>query len=57
MEYKQMHEDINKSPFIYYTSPEIFQMEFWNSPEYQQAMKLREGIVEANFTVAIESAG
>ena len=28
---------------------------FWNSPEYQAAIKLREGIVETNFTVAIES--
>jgi uncharacterized protein (DUF1330 family) len=32
-------------------------LKFWNSPEYQEAKKLREGIVEANFTVAIESAG
>jgi uncharacterized protein (DUF1330 family) len=32
-------------------------MEFWNSPEYQEAIKLREGIVESNFTVAIESTG
>jgi uncharacterized protein (DUF1330 family) len=32
-------------------------LEFWNSPEYQEAKKLREGIVEANFTVAIESTG
>jgi uncharacterized protein (DUF1330 family) len=30
-------------------------LEFWNSPEYQEAIKLREGIVETNFTVAIES--
>jgi uncharacterized protein (DUF1330 family) len=30
-------------------------LEFWNSPQYQEAKKLREGIVEANFTVAIES--
>jgi len=29
-------------------------MEFWNSPEYQEAIKLREGVVEPNFTVAIE---
>jgi uncharacterized protein (DUF1330 family) len=28
---------------------------FWNSPEYQEAIKLREGVVETNFTVAIES--
>jgi len=27
---------------------------FWNSPEYQTAMKLREGVVEPNFTIAIE---
>jgi len=27
---------------------------FWNSPEYQKAMKLREGVVEPNFTIAIE---
>ena len=30
-------------------------VKFWNSPEYQEAMKLREGIVQTNFTVAIES--
>jgi uncharacterized protein (DUF1330 family) len=30
-------------------------LEFWNSLEYQDAIKLREGIVETNFTVAIES--
>jgi uncharacterized protein (DUF1330 family) len=30
-------------------------LEFWNSPDYQEAIKLREGIVESNFTVAIES--
>jgi uncharacterized protein (DUF1330 family) len=30
-------------------------LQFWNSPEYQEAMKLREGIVETNFTVAIET--
>jgi hypothetical protein len=30
-------------------------LEFWNSTEYQEAIKLRKGIVEANFTVAIES--
>jgi uncharacterized protein (DUF1330 family) len=30
-------------------------LEFWNSPEYQDAIKLREGIVETNFTVAIET--
>jgi uncharacterized protein (DUF1330 family) len=27
---------------------------FWNSPEYQDAIKLREGIVQSHFTVAIE---
>ena len=30
-------------------------LKFWNSPEYQEAMKLREGVVDPNFTVAIES--
>jgi uncharacterized protein (DUF1330 family) len=30
-------------------------LEFWNSPAYQEAMKLRAGIVESNFTVAIEA--
>jgi len=30
-------------------------LKFWNSPEYQEAKKLREGIVKTNFTVAIES--
>jgi len=30
---------------------------FRNSREYQEAIKLREGIVEANFTVAIETIG
>ncbi len=30
-------------------------LDFWNSPEYQEAMKLRAGIVESNFTVAIEA--
>jgi hypothetical protein len=29
-------------------------LKFWNSPEYQEAIKLREGIVESNFTVTIE---
>ena len=28
---------------------------FWNSPAYQEAMKLRAGIVESNFSVAIEA--
>jgi uncharacterized protein (DUF1330 family) len=32
-------------------------LDFWNSAEYQQAMKLRAGIVESNFTVAIEATG
>jgi uncharacterized protein (DUF1330 family) len=32
-------------------------LQFWNSPEYQEAIKLREGIVESNFTVAIETTG
>lgn len=32
-------------------------LELWNSAEYQEAMKLREGIVETNFIVAIESIG
>ena len=27
---------------------------FWNSPEYQEAKKLREGLVDLNFIVAIE---
>jgi uncharacterized protein (DUF1330 family) len=30
-------------------------LKFWNSPEYQEAIKLREGIVKTNFTVAINS--
>jgi uncharacterized protein (DUF1330 family) len=29
--------------------------EFWNSPGYQKAKKLREGAMEANFIVAIEA--
>ena len=29
---------------------------FWNSPEYQKAMKLRDGVVEPNFTIAIEKS-
>ena len=29
-------------------------LKFWNSPQYQEAMKLREGVVVPNFTVAIE---
>ncbi len=32
-------------------------LDFWNSAEYQEAMKLRAGIVESNFTVAIEATG
>jgi uncharacterized protein (DUF1330 family) len=32
-------------------------LKFWNSPEYQEAKKLREGIVETNFMVAIEQTG
>ena len=32
-------------------------VKLWNSPEYQQAKKLREGSVETNFTVAVESLG
>ena len=32
-------------------------LDFWNSAEYQQAIKLRAGIVESNFTVAIEATG
>jgi uncharacterized protein (DUF1330 family) len=32
-------------------------LKFWKSPEYQEAIKLREGIVKSNFTVAIESTG
>jgi hypothetical protein len=32
-------------------------LEFWNSTEYREAMKLREGIVKADSTVAIESTG
>jgi uncharacterized protein (DUF1330 family) len=32
-------------------------LEFWNSTEYQEAMKLREGIARTNFTVAVESTG
>jgi uncharacterized protein (DUF1330 family) len=28
--------------------------EFWNSPAYQTAKKLRDGVVEPNFTIAVE---
>jgi len=28
--------------------------EFWDSPEYQKAMKLRDGVVAPNFTIAVE---
>ena len=31
-------------------------LKFWNSPEYQKAMKLRDGVVEPNFTIAIEKS-
>jgi len=31
-------------------------IKFWNSPEYQEAIKLRDGIVESNFSVAIEES-
>jgi uncharacterized protein (DUF1330 family) len=31
-------------------------LKFWNSPEYQEAIKLREGVVEPNFTIAIEKS-
>jgi len=31
-------------------------VKFWNSPEYQEAMKLREGVVAPNFTIAIEKS-
>ena len=41
-----------------YRSPSMESLlEFWNSPEYQDAIKLREGIVESNFTAAIEPPG
>lgn len=29
---------------------------FWNSAEYQEAKKLRDGVVEPNFTIAIEKS-
>jgi uncharacterized protein (DUF1330 family) len=29
-------------------------LEAWNSPEYQEAKKLREGVIESHFAVAIE---
>lgn len=31
-------------------------LNFWNSPEYQEAIKLREGVVIPNFTVAIDKS-
>ncbi len=30
-------------------------MRFWNSPEYQEAKKLREGFIKSNFIIAIEA--
>lgn len=30
-------------------------LRFWDSPEYREARNLREGIAEANFTVAFEA--
>ncbi len=29
-------------------------LSFWNSPEYQAAKRLREGLIEANFIIAVE---
>ena len=29
-------------------------MGFWNSPEYQEAKKLREGFIKPNFLIAFE---
>jgi uncharacterized protein (DUF1330 family) len=41
-----------------YKSPSMDALlKFWNSPEYQAAIELREGIVESIFTVAIEATG
>jgi len=31
-------------------------LKFWNSPAYQQAKKLRDGVVIPNFTIAIEKS-
>jgi uncharacterized protein (DUF1330 family) len=31
-------------------------LKFWNSPAYQKAKKLRDGVVEPNFTIAIEKS-
>jgi len=31
-------------------------LKFWNSPEYKEAIKLRQGVVLPNFTVAIEKS-
>lgn len=31
-------------------------LKFWNSPEYQEVIKLRDGVVEPNFTIAIEKS-
>ena len=30
-------------------------LRFWNSPEYQEAKKLREGFIKSNFIIAIEA--
>ncbi len=31
-------------------------LKFWNSPAYQAAKKLRDGVVEPNFTIAVEKS-
>lgn len=31
-------------------------LKFWNSPQYQEAIKLRQGVVVPNFTVAIDKS-
>ena len=31
-------------------------LKFWNSPQYKEAIKLRQGVVIPNFTVAIEKS-
>ncbi|MBN1292506.1 MAG: DUF1330 domain-containing protein [Candidatus Latescibacteria bacterium] len=30
-------------------------LNFWNSPEYRKAKKLREGLMDVNFIIAIDS--
>lgn len=37
-----------------YTSMQVLQ-EFWNSPEHAAAKKLREGLIDSHFVVAVEA--